>query len=328
MKVLVTGATGFIGSHIVDQLLERGFEVRCTIRKTSNLRWLNDKPVELAEAALSDPISLKKACKNIDYVIHSAGLTYGRNLDDFMRGNRDGTKNLLDAVLSESPDLKRFVFLGSQTVAGPSESLEKPVTEDMECRPLTKYAVSKKAAEDEVLKLRDKMPITVVRAPAVYGPRDTATFDIFKTIYKGLSPLIGLKPKFLSLIHVHDLARGTIEAMLSERAESEIYFVSSRRFYSWDEINKYIKEGLGKEKLRTVKIPHSIVLSIAGLSEFFGKFSAKPPVFNLDKGRDFIQDYWTCSPDKAKNHFNFESEISLEEGLKKTARWYLENKWL
>jgi dihydroflavonol-4-reductase len=328
MKALVTGATGFIGSHVADLLHSRGIEVVCTIRQTSNLRWLKDKPYKLVEASLSNKDSLIEAAKDVDYVVHVAGLTFARNYEEFLRGNQGGTRNLLQATIEAAPNLKRFLFVSSQTVAGPSESLDNPKTEIMEDKPLTSYAKSKLAAEGEVWKMKDKMPITIVRPPAVYGPRDTAIFDIFKTVKMGLGTLIGFKPKYLSLIHSTDLARGIVDAAMSKKTIGELYYVSSDEFYNWDQLMNLIAAGFGKKSVFKLKLPHPLVLSVAAISEFFGKFSTKPPVFNYEKGIDFIQDYWTCSTEKAKRDFGYSQQVSIEDGMKETCQWYLEQKWL
>jgi dihydroflavonol-4-reductase len=328
MKFLVTGATGFIGSHIVDLLLADGYDVKCIVRKTSNLRWLKDKPAELIEASLNDIGSLKRAVEGVDVVIHSAGLTAAKNYNEYLEGNRDGVKNLINAINKVNPELKRFVFMSSQTAAGPSKSYEKPVTEEDECHPITSYGKSKREAELVVLSHHANIPFTIIRPPAVYGPRDTATFDIFKTINKGFGPLIGFNPKFASIIHSGDLAKWTINAALNPVAKDKIYFISSETFYSWTQINRAVQNGLGKEKVLKIKIPHAVVMGLGWISEQFGRFSSKPPVFNYEKGIDFIQNYWTCSVEKAQKELGFKQEISLEDGMRQTAEWYLQNKWL
>ena len=328
MKFLVTGASGFIGSHISDDLLNRGYEVRCIIRKTSNLRWLKGKNIELVEASLDNKESLMNAVGGVDSIIHSAGLTAAKNYDEFLRGNRDGTKNLISVASEYSPNIQRFLYVSSQTVVGPSKSIEHPMDESSPCNPITSYGKSKREAELEVLKLKDKLPITIIRPPAVYGPRDTASFDIFKTIYKGLAPLIGMKPKYASIIHSGDLSRGIIDAAISEKSIGEIYFITSEQFYTWDQINATIIKAFNDKKTLKLKIPHSIVLSIGAISGALGKFSKKPPVFNYEKGIDFIQNFWTCSVEKAKKDLNFSQKISLEDGMRDTAIWYIENGWL
>lgn len=329
MKVLVTGATGFIGSHLADLLYEKGYSVRCTIRKTSNLQWLQGKPFELVEASLSDKQSLAKAAEGVDYIYHVAGLVAARSYEEFLKANRDGTINLLEAAKKHAPNLKRFLYVSSQTAAGPSLSLEKPLTEAEECKPLTRYGKSKKEAEQAVWKYKDQLPITIVRPPAVYGPRDAEIYKIFKAAKSGLGTMVGvLKPKYLSLIHSGDLVRGFVQAAESEKALGNTYFIASDEFYTWDKIIPLMAKAVGRKHILKLKLPHFLVLSVAAISGFFGVFSKKPPVFNYEKGIDFIQNYWTCSIEKAKQDFGYEQKITIEEGLKDTASWYKENKWL
>ncbi len=328
MRILVTGATGFIGSHLVDQLLEEENEVIASIRKSSDLRWLKDKPVKLIEANFANPADLEKLVEGVDYVYHIAGLVAAKNYSEFLKVNKNVTENLIKACIKVNPNIDRFVLVSSQTVAGPSSSLENPQTEDDIPKPITSYGKSKFEGEKVAVSYMDKLPITIVRPPAVFGPRDTAIKDIFAIVNKGIAPLIGWKDKYVSLIYVKDLVRGIILAGESKIAEGQIYFITSNRFYTWNEIMSAMKIAFNKKHLIKIKIPHTAVLTLAALSEFFGKFSNKPPVFNYEKGIDFIQKYWICSPNKAENDLDFTSEIPLEDGIAETAAWYLKNKWI
>lgn len=328
MKVLVTGATGFIGSHVADKLLAKGYYVRCIARKTSNLRWLDGKNFEIVEASLDNPESLIKAVEGVDYVYHVAGLTFARNYEEFLKGNRDATANLISVVEKHAPNIKRFLFVSSQTVAGPAKSLYEPVDETTPRNPITSYGRSKKEAEDVVLSYKDKIPFTILRAPAVYGPRDTAIYDIFRTVKMGLGTMVGFRDKYISLIHSEDLSRGIIEAAESEKTKDEIYFVSSEEFYTWKQLINIIAEKMNKKFVLKIRLPHFIVLTVAAISEFLGKFSDKPPVFNYEKGIDFIQDYWICSTEKAKRDFGYRQMMSIEDGMQNTIEWYKQNKWL
>jgi nucleoside-diphosphate-sugar epimerase len=328
MIAFVTGATGFVGSFVAEELLQRGYAVRCLTRATSSLHWLEGLPVERVVGALDDPASLERAVAGADVVVHVAGLTAARTREEFFRGNQLGTRNLLEATLKAAPNLQRFVHLSSLTVSGPAPSLDRPILESDPYNPLTAYGESKKAAEDEVNARKNLLPITIVRAPAVYGQRDTAIFDYFKTVSRGISALIGFDDKRLSLVHVEDLARGVIEAMESPATLGETYFLADEPFYSWTEITDATVRALGKKRVWTVRIPHPVVMGIAGLSELFGRFSSKPPVFNYEKGLDFIQRYWIGSIEKAKRDFGFKPRIGLEEGIFKTIIWYKKHGWL
>ncbi len=302
-------------------------DVRCIFRKTSNLRWLKDKNIETMEASLSDVDSLCKAVENVDYIFHVAGVVAAKNDHEYLKGNCDATRNLLEATIQSAPNIKRFLHVSSQTAAGPAHSFAKPITEDDICNPITAYGRSKKAAEDVVNSFQNKLPITIIRPPAVYGPRDPATFQIFQLANKGLGTLIGFNQKYVNFIHSDDLVKGIIDSAFSENTISKTYFVASEEFYSWDTIMDSIKSALNRDMFVKIHIPHLVVFTIASLSEFFGKFSEKPPIFNIDKGRDFVQNYWTCSVEKSKTDFGFKQLISLDDGLKSTINWYKQNNW-
>ncbi len=328
MIAFITGATGFVGSFVAEELLRRGYTVRCLTRATSSLQWLETLPVERAVGSLDDEASLIKAVEGADVIVHVAGLTAARNREEFFRGNHQGTKNLVNAALQSTPHLQRFLHLSSLTVSGPAASLARPVVESDPCNPLTAYGESKKAAEDEVRTLQGKLPFTIIRAPAVYGQRDTAIFDYFKAVSRGVAALIGFDDKRLSLIHVEDLARGCVDALESPHTVGETYFLADEPFYSWTEITEVTKRALGKKFVLTVRLPHFLVMGVAAVSEFFGKFSDKPPVFNYEKGLDFIQSYWIGSVEKAKRDFGYASQVGLEQGIFKTLQWYKEHGWI
>ncbi len=328
MKILVSGATGFIGSHVVDKLLAKGYDIRCMVRKTSNLRWLENKNIELVYASLSDVDSLKNATQNVDYIYHIAGNTSAKNLDGYMYGNCTGTINLIEAALSSAPKLSRFLYVSSQTAAGPALSKMHPSTEDMLMHPLTSYGKSKKAAEEAVNSYSGKLPFTIVRPPAVYGPRDTEILAIFKMIKAGLIAYMGFDEKYVSLIHSDDLARGMIEAAESRNTIGKTYFISSDVFYSWHQVYEIIKKELNKKYTLNLRLPHFLILAAGSISGALGKFSSKPPVFNYEKGIDFTQKYWICSTASARKDFGYTQQIPLEHGIHDTVQWYKANGWL
>ncbi len=328
VKILITGATGFIGSHLAESLLKDGHQIKAIVRKTSNLQWLKDLPIELIDVSLNDRNALESVVEGIDYIYHVAGLVAAKTYDEFLKANRDTTLNLLQASLDRNPDIKRFLLVSSQTVAGPSKSLDKPKTEDDIPEPLTKYGKSKLEGEKVAHQFMDKLPITIVRPPAVYGPRDPAIRDIFKIANKGLATLIGFNNKYVSLIHSSDLVRGIKLAAQSDKSVSQTYFITSSQFYTWSEIMDAMKIALNKRTMLKLHLPHSLVLSLGAFSGFLGKFSKKPPVFDYEKSIDFIQNYWICSPEKAKRELGFVTEIDLLEGLTETAKWYKEHKWI
>lgn len=328
MLVLLTGATGFIGSHIADDLLSKGINVRCIIRKSSDLTWLKGKKVELVEADFNDVSSLEATLDGVDSIIHCAGVIAAKNYEGFIKGNKTATLNLIQAVLNKKIDLKRFLYVSSLMAFGPSKDLQHPVLPYQSMNPLSAYGRSKQETESALEEYKKIIPITIVRPPAVYGPRDKATFSIFKSVYYGIGTLIGFNEKYVSLVSSMDLSRGINEACLSENTIGKSYFISSDEFYTWPQIMAEMKKAFNKKHLLTLKLPHSLVIGLGGFSEFVGKFSKNPPVFDYEKGVVFTQDYWTCSIENAKEDFGYEQKFSLSDGIKITADWYKENKWL
>lgn len=231
MKVLVTGGTGFIGSHLVDKLLAKNYDVRCLVRKTSNLRWLNGKNVKLVEASLFDAASLEELVAGVDYIYHVAGNVSAKNLEAYMQGNCQATINLIEAALKFTPNLQRFLFVSSQAAVGPALAQSEPSTVDTPLHPITDYGRSKAAAEESVQKYVGKLPFTIVRPPAVYGPRETEIYAIFKMIKLGIMPYMGFNKKILSIVNVFDLCDGIIGAAESRNALGKSYFISSEEFY-------------------------------------------------------------------------------------------------
>ena len=275
---------------------------------------------------LFDTDALRQAVTGVDYVFHSAGVTKAKTAEEYFRGNTQGVKNMLDAVSQHNPGLKRFVQISSQTATGPSPG-RTPVTEGTTPHPITTYGQSKLKAEQLCAEYGGKIPITIVRPPAVYGPRDKDIYEFFNTMSKGLQPMVGLKEKFVSLIHVGDLVRGFVLAAESEKALGQTYFISSSQIYGWKEVGEVTRRVLGRRALR-IKIPEAGVFAIAAFSEFFGLFSRTPVLINFEKARDMVQDYWTCDSSKARRDFGYVQEIPLEDGIRNAVEWYRSKGWL
>ncbi len=323
---IVTGANGFVGSHLVDLLIEKKFSVRCLVRKSSNLKWLKEKNIEIYDCGLNDREGLREAFKDVDYIFHVAGVVKSKTPEGYFEGNVDTTRNLLEVALENRNTIKKFLVVSSQTVTGPSLN-ELPVDENTECRPITTYGRSKLAEEELAKEYMDRLPITICRAPAVYGERDTEILIFFKTFNSGLMTTIGFDKKKLSLIHVLDLVEGFYLAALSEKSAGEIYFISSEKFYTWKEVGDVTSKILNKKPLK-VKVPHSIVYLLAGIAQFFAIFSNKPATLNIEKAKDITQKNWICDTSKAKKDLGYRQNISIEDGIKRTCDWYKEMKWI
>jgi dihydroflavonol-4-reductase len=323
---VVTGANGFVGSHLVDYLLSRNYTVRCITRKTSDLKWLQGKDVEIYDCGLFDKEGLRKAFNSAEYVYHVAGVVKAKNPEGYFKGNVDPTKSLLETAVEFRDIIKRFLIVGSQTAAGPSYD-GKPVDEADAPHPITTYGRSKLAQEKLAGEYMDRLPVTICRAPAVFGERDTEIFIFFQTFAKGLFTTIGFDEKLLSLIHVSDLVRGFLLAAENPVAAGKIYFISSEKFYTWEEIGEITKKVMKKKPLH-IKVPHFIVYFMAAIAQFFAFFSSKPATLNLEKARDITRHAWICSTQKAVNEIDYHQEVTIEEGIERTVRWYKEVNWL
>jgi dihydroflavonol-4-reductase len=326
MKALVTGGTGFIGSHLVDKLLEKGYEVKCLTRKSSNLRWLKNLNVEIICGSFFDESSLKKAVEDVDYVFHIAGAVMSKTKQGFYISNQLSTKNLVEACIKYNKNLKRFIYLSSGTACGPNHS-GRPNVETDDCNPITTYGKSKIAAEKELLQRSQDLPITIIRPSAIYGPRDEAIYQYFLAVSKGLVSLIGFSDKYVSLIHSHDLVNGIVLAAESDKSVGEIYNISSEKHYSWKEIGAVCQKVIGR-KTFTLRLPHFIVYASGAVSQLLGYLSPKGAVFNIEKAKDFTQKYWMFSPEKAVKDLGYKQEKSLEDGIRETIEWYKKNGWM
>lgn len=322
----VTGGTGFIGSHLIDRLLSKGYHVRALVRNPKKLGFLKNLPIEIVEGDLFSSAALEKAIDGAQYVYHVAGLVAARSKEEFFTGNRDATRNIIEITARVNPNVKKFIHISSQTAVGPGKGMA-PVTESTPPNPLTTYGKSKLASEQEVLKFKEKVPVTILRVSAVYGPRDTATFDYFKSAHMGLELLIGFHDTYVSLVHSTDLVTGIILAGEKEIANGQIYFLGSEQYYTWNEIG-YVTKSILNKKLLRVRVPKPLVFVIAGISEFASKFKEKPSVLNFEKAYDLTQDNWCCDISKAKNELGYKQEVTLTDGVKETISWYLDHKWM
>lgn len=324
---LVTGANGFIGSHLVEELLARGSYVRCLVRKTSDLRWLEGLDVQIVRGDYGNVESLAAAVLGVDYIYHIAGAVKAKRPADFYRANTEATVALAQAAIKANLGLKRFIFSSSQAAVGPSPRLDKPRCELDECLPVSDYGKSKLLAEQELKKLYDQLPLTIIRPPSVYGPRDTEIFMYFQWINRGLALLPGLRTRYAHLVYVKDLVRGMVQAAESAETIGKTYFLAEDRAYSWQEISDLIAQSLGKKPLK-VPVPLSLARFSAILSEAGAWVSQKPTQFTRQKVSEMSRRYWTVSALAAKKDFRFCCQYDLAQGIAETARWYKDNGWL
>lgn len=321
MKALVTGATGFIGSHLVEELIKRGYLVTCLARKTSNLKWIEGLKADILFGDCEDEGSLNQLPADLDIVFHLAGLTKARRDKDFFCVNGRGTENLLKTVLVRVPGLKRFVYLSSLAAAGPSRN-GLPVDEASETRPVSSYGRSKLAGEESVARYGDRIPATIIRPPAVYGPRDRDFCVLFKMLKKGFYPHWG--KCYYSLLYVDDLIRGLMMAAEEKDAEGGTYFLSDGNVHSDEELVDEITSALGARVVK-MRVPKPIMTLLARLND---RLSRKVSIISGDRINDIKYSNWTCDSSKAEKDFKFIPKVTIKEGIKWTADWYRIHQWL
>jgi dihydroflavonol-4-reductase len=286
---------------------------------------LNNLGVDIVRGDLLNPVSFASAAEDVDYVVHIAGITKAKRKSDFYSGNVAATKNILDAAL-RSNRLKKFCFVSSLTAVGPSPD-GQPLTESAPCHPITTYGKSKLAAERLCIQYMDRLPIVVLRPPAVYGPGDTDTFEMYKLVARGFRPVIGSRDKTVSLIYAPELAKAIVRATLDDRTAGQIYFTSDPVIYPFSNLIDYMAK-VAERRTVPLHLPAGAVNALAGIVQCISFFGSRPAVLNLEKARDILQKHWVCSPQKIKDHIGFETTISVYRGIEQTFAWYRENGWL
>ncbi len=320
MKALLTGATGFIGSTLAHALVSRGYSVTCLLRKKSDLRWIQELEIDHLRAALDRPEEFGDALPDFSFVFHCAGLTKSHQEDAYYATNARDTALFAKAVADRCRNLKRFVLLSSLSAAGPSLD-SRPIAEDAEPHPVSVYGRSKLQGEQAVLSLRERMPVTVIRPPGVYGPKDRDFFFIFQAVRRGIVPTWG--PTRYSLLYVDDLVEGMIAAAEHPAAEGEVFFFADPAIYTGDDIIGEIGRALKRRPLK-LRLPRTAMPLIAAVAQKIDKKG----IMNVDRVRDFRYREWICSPAKAEALLGYRSRTTLREGVTWTADWYRNHRWL
>ncbi len=319
MRVLVTGGTGFLGSHLVEALVEEpGCEVFVLVRDPSKRRWLEG--IDGVRLLAGDLENMPILPAGLSCVYHFGGLTKTLRPSEYYTVNRDGTANLLRALERQS-GRPRFVHLSSLAAVGPSWP-GRGVSEDDLARPVSPYGESKLQAEEEVLKYKDRFSVVLLRAAAVYGPRDEDFLEFFRWIKRGIKPILGRR-KILSLIYVRDAVRACLMAGDPGRPSGEIYNVADPRAYGWEDIGRVAAGLLGKKPI-PVRLPIWSAYLASVASEGVGRFlGGGNSLFNVSKVKQMRAYGWVADVRKARREMGFETVFSLEQGLGETIAWYL-----
>ena len=323
MKVLITGGTGFIGSHLVEYLLERGDEITCLVRSRGRLRWLDPSRVKLVEGDCTDPNLAVKLQETFDRVFHLAGVTKSLRRDEYYQVNGEGTANLVsDLAVAKGAD--RFIYLSSLAAAGPSEE-GHPAREGDPPRPVSHYGRSKLQGERALERLGASFPWMVVRAPVIYGPRDRDLLPFFQMAKRRLAFRLGGRRTF-SLCYVEDLVRG-LHLVAEKGKAGEIYYLAEPHPRTWEEIWDSIACALGVRPV-TFSLPHALLSCGAWIWEGIARFTGTPPLLNRDKAEEMAKRHWTCDPGKAERELGFAAAVPLRAGVRRVVDWYERHGWL
>lgn len=319
----MTGGTGFIGSHLAEALLKRGVQVRCLVRKESDLKWLKGLPIEIISGDCSDQASLREAVKDIDEIFHLAGITKAVKEKTYFEVNAFGTENLINACLEDNPRIQKFIYLSSQAAAGPCRNGDKKKESDR-CNPLSAYGQSKRRGEELALAHAHEIPLVILRPTGVYGPRDKDFYTLFKWVSKRIKPCFSGK---VSLCYVQDVIQAILLAAESRTKSGEIFFLSDGTDYPMGEIGDVFARTMGVTPF-SIPIPKWLLFGIASLSEYLSLFTRKPSLISRGMAEQMVQEDWTCDITKAKTMLGFQPQFQLSQGAQLTYQWYKNQNWL
>jgi len=325
-RVLITGASGFIGYHLIKEALANNLDVYTAVRKSSKTDHLKAFNIKYTYPDFTDPDALKKeiAENQYSYIIHAAGVTTARSQQEYNDINAGYTHNLATAAVESGVAIKKFVLLGSLAALGPLNNLDGIINEDTIPHPVTAYGRSKLLAEENLRKF-STLNYTILRPTGVYGPRDRDIFIFFQQVARGIEPYIGRIDQHFSFLYVTDLAKAAISAL--SNGSQQTYNLSDGKSYDRYQLAKNIKETLN---LKTVKfhLPVIFVKTIAYLSEKYCSLSNKAATLNVEKLNELMAVNWFCEIEKAKNDLGFNPVYDLQAGIAETIKWYKSNNWL
>lgn len=328
MTILVTGATGFLGSHIAEQLSKAGRPVRALVRKSSNKKFLESlKNIEFVYGSVDDAQSCIEATNGVTGIIHAAGLVKARSSEEFRQVNTDGTENLLLGA-QKAGTVERFVFVSSQATAGPSDENGTPVRVGQETSPVTAYGRSKLAAERVLLAGTSTVPVTILRPPAIYGPRDNEILIFFKAVRNGVLPLTNPLEAKYSMIYGPDCAAACIRALDTDLESGTILFVDDGKPVTFREMIEQVEAALGKKAWIRIPLPRSLVRGAAAATELFGKVTNQAVMLTRDKCNELHAPGWVCDGSRAQEVLGWKPQVQFAEGVKLTAAWYKQEGWL
>lgn len=333
MRVLVVGAGGFAGGFIVEEGLRRGYEMYAGVRETTSKKYLTDSKIKFVTFDFDDPDSLVRTVvqtmpgdEKWDWIIYNLGATKAISFSDFSKINYEYLKSFLDTLKKTGKLPDKFLMMSSLSVHGPAHEKDGGRFKETDIpAPNTKYGASK--LKGEMLLQMEGIPYIIFRPTGIYGPRDKDYYLMLKTIKQGFDFSAGYKKQWLTFIYVEDLVRAIYDA-LEKAPTGQTYIISEERAYTQKEFRKIVAKTLGKKGVLSIPLPLWAVKVVSGIAEKWGVARMKPSTLNRDKYNIMKQRNWDADVSKAKRDFGFNAQVSLEEGIGKTADWYKKEKWL
>lgn len=320
-RITVTGASGFLGSHICEALNEAGYEVHALIRHTSPRTWLKKSWMNIHPLGFRREKELSALLSRMDAVIHAAGRVFGTD-KELNEANLEVTLKLVNQCIASG--VQRFVYASTQSAGGPSKGPYPKAADDPDL-PISLYGQSKKAAEDEINRWSEAIHVTSLRYSPVYGPRDRESLRMFKTLKGRIHPLFGSKPIYTNMVYVSDAARAAVAAISSDTQSGSVYNINDGVDYTMEYLYDLITEALENKRGVRIRIPFW-ALELASWWE--KKVLGRQSVFNKDKIGEFRARFWLASSQRALRELNWKPEVKIRDGLKETVWWYRVKKWL
>lgn len=335
MRILITGASGFIGGFLVKEALNRGYEVWAGIRKNSDRSNLQDERIRFIDLRYEDSQALTTQLREVveqhgsfDFALHNAGLTKTLNKDNFYRVNTLYTKNLVEALHASGHTLKKFLLMSSLSSYGKGDEVTfQPIRLDDPQNPDTAYGKSKLEAENYI-RSQHYFPYVILRPTGVYGPGEKDYFMEIKSVQSGVDFAAGSVPQRITFIYVKDLARVAFLALENETIRNKHYFVADGDVHTDESFAKMIQEILKKKRVLRGRIPLPIVHLACICSEAIGKLLGKSMTLNTDKYIILKQRNWICDVTKLQDDLGFIPEYPLRKGLEEAIEWYKKEGWL
>jgi len=339
MKILITGASGFIGSFIVEEALRRGFETWAAVRKSSSKAFLQDPRIHFIELNLDSEVQLTEQLTGLqfDYVVHAAGVTKCLDPNDFHRINVEGTQHLVHVLQALQMRLQRFVYISSLSIMGAIREKQpyEEICESDTPQPNTAYGRSKLEAEEwltansqqPTANTQPPFPYVILRPTGVYGPRERDYFMMFKSIKAHTDFAVGYQPQDITFVYVTDVVQAVFLA-LERGVTGRRYFLSDGEVYQSATFSNLIRKELGNPWWIRITAPLWLLRVITWCGDLLGRLTGQVTALNNDKYHILRQRNWRCDIQPARQELGYEPQVQLEEGVRRTVKWYQENKWL